>query len=135
MKKVLLIDDEEPIRRLLATVLEMGDFQVTSAVSAADGIRILRDQPFEVVVTDLRMESPLAGYEVVKEACKMRPQPLTVILTAFPIPASEWKNAGADALLTKGGETLNLSDRIERLLRTKASYRIPSPPGHPVHRQ
>jgi CheY-like chemotaxis protein len=121
MKKLLLIDDEEPIRRLLTSVLEMGDFHVTAAASAAEGIRFLGAEVFDVVLTDLRMESPLAGYDVVKAARGLARHPLTVIMTAFPVPASDWKRVGADALLTKGGETLGLTDRLEGLLAARAS--------------
>jgi len=133
MKKLLLIDDEEPIRRLLTSVLEMGDFHVTSAASAAEGIRVLGTEVFDVVLTDLRMESPLAGYDVVKAARKLETHPLTVIMTAFPVPASDWKRVGADALLTKGGETLRLNERLETLLAAKASIPSSFPFSHHAH--
>jgi CheY-like chemotaxis protein len=126
MKKLLLVDDEEAIRRLLTSVLEMGDFHVTSAGSAAEAIRILRSEHFDVIVTDLRMETPLAGYDVVKESRKITgSHPLTVLLTAFPVPAAEWRRVGADALLTKGGETLQLTERLENLLASKSPHSAP----------
>jgi DNA-binding NtrC family response regulator len=119
MFNALLIDDEEPIRRLMKAVLEMGDFSVTTAGSAKSGIEILQSQHFDVVVTDLRMETQLAGYDVVKFAKTRVPHAVVVIVTAFPVPAVEWRRVGADALFTKGADTHHLSDRLKDLLQRK----------------
>lgn len=131
MKKLLLVDDEEPIRRLLKTILEInGKFSVDTASTASEGMQRLETSGYDVVVTDLRMETPLAGYDVVRAAAKLEARPVTVILTAFPVPASEWKRVGADALLTKGGETLSLSEQIEKLLAVM--HPPPNVNGYPL---
>jgi CheY-like chemotaxis protein len=119
MLNALLIDDEESIRRLLKAVLEMGDFSVTTASSAKSGIQVLESQQFDVVVTDLRMETHLAGYEVVKFAKAREPNPVVVIVTAFPVPSAEWRRIGADGLFTKGTETMRLSERLKDMLERK----------------
>jgi DNA-binding response OmpR family regulator len=119
MWKALLIDDEENIRKLLKAVLEMGDFTVETASSGASGIELLRRQSFDVVITDLRMETHLAGYEVSRFASHLEPRPLIAIVTAFPVPSAEWHRAGADVLLTKGAETLQLTSRLRNLLEAR----------------
>lgn len=126
MYRVLLVDDEEPIRRLLKTVLEMGDFKVTTAGSAHEGIEILKSQGFDLVLTDLRMETPFSGYDVIKAVNHILLRPVAVILTAFPVPPSEWKSAGADALLTKGLDTLQIGSRLKSLLLNKHPHFAPS---------
>jgi CheY-like chemotaxis protein len=119
MFNALLVDDEESIRRLMKAVLEMGDFSVTTAGSAKSGIEMLQSQHFDVVVTDLRMETQFAGYDVVKFAKKRLPHAVIAIVTAFPVPAVEWRRVGADALFTKGADTLQLSDRLKEMLQRK----------------
>jgi DNA-binding NtrC family response regulator len=119
MLNALLIDDEESIRRLLKAVLEMGDFSVTTADSAKSGIQVLESKQFDVVVTDLRMETHLAGYEVVKFAKSREPNSVVVIVTAFPVPSAEWKRTGADGLFTKGTDTMHLSERLKDILERK----------------
>jgi CheY-like chemotaxis protein len=126
MYKILLVEDEEPIRRMLKTVLEMGDFSVETASSANEGIQSLKGASFDAVVTDLRMESPVAGYEVVRAAKALARKPLAVILTAFPVPPSDWKSAGADAMFTKGGGSLELPKRLAAML-SRAGFSGPSP--------
>lgn len=126
MCRVLLVDDEETIRRLMSSVLEMANFEVTTAGSAREGIQKLGTEPFDLVLTDLRMETPLAGYEVVKAAQSLIERPVAVIVTAFPVPPSEWRSVGADALFTKGLETAHIADQLKKLLSRKRSSRDPS---------
>lgn len=117
MFKALVVDDEKMILRLLTQVLERDGFTVVTASSAARGKAALaQGEAFDIVITDLRMESPLAGFEVVKAANQLIPRPVIVVLTAFPVPASDWKNAGADALCIKGADTLALPKRLKALL-------------------
>jgi CheY-like chemotaxis protein len=119
MWKALLIDDEENIRTLLKTVLEMSDFVVETASSARSGIDLLPSQTFDVVISDLRMETEFAGYDVARVASRLDPRPVVVIVTAFPIPPSEWRSVGADALFTKGTDTLQLASRLVKMLEEK----------------
>ena len=120
MFKTLLVEDEEAVRGLLATVLETGGFKVVTANSAAEGTAILAEgEDFDVVITDLRMESPLAGFEVVRVAGEAVPRPVIVVLTAYPVPASDWRNAGADALFVKGTGTWALPEQLRALLEDR----------------
>jgi DNA-binding NtrC family response regulator len=122
MLKALLVDDEDAILRMLAQVFEKNGFTVVTAKSARQGKAILSEgAAFDAVVTDLRMESSLAGFEVVKFASKLAPRPVIVILTAFPVPASDWKKAGADALCMKGMNTFDLPKQLKALIRQHAA--------------
>lgn len=121
MWKILLVDDEEAIRKLLKAVLEMGDFSVETASSAHSAIDVLREHSFDAVITDLRMEAHLAGYDVARAASRLNPRPFVAIVTAFPVPTAEWRNVGADALFTKGTETLQLAARLRKLLEARES--------------
>jgi CheY-like chemotaxis protein len=103
MSRVLLVDDEPSIRFLLAEILRGEGFAVMAAGSAAEARQRLEEEVFDLVVTDLRMETPTAGFEVVQAAAARTPRPGIVILTAFPVPLAEWRPSGADLLFVKGG--------------------------------
>lgn len=122
MWKVLLIDDEESIRKLLKAVLEMANFTVETAASAQSGIDVLRSESFDVVITDLRMETHLAGYQVAQFASHLNPPPLVALVTAYPVPASDWHNAGADVMFTKGTDTIQLASRLQQILESRNSH-------------
>jgi hypothetical protein len=72
------------------------------------------------VLTDMKMETPTAGYDVIRAARQLRPRPAIAILTAFPISPAEWKPSGADALFVKGMELMNLPERLKTLIKQRA---------------
>ncbi len=115
--RALLVDDDTTILQLFRTVLEINDFEVETAASAQDGCRILEEKSFDMVITDLRMETPKAGFEVVRFATALVPRPIVVIVTAFPVPSAEWRLTGADALYVKGANTMALPEQLRELLR------------------
>jgi len=119
----LIVDDDDAVLKTLKSVFETRDFEVSTAVSAADAVSLLARLPFDLVVTDMRMETETAGFEVVRRAKSVITQPVVVILSAYPIPSSEWRAAGADAMFMKGGGIFRILDDIERLLHAHASSR------------
>lgn len=120
MLRLLLVDDEPAILRLLRTILELAEFEVQTCASAGEAIPRLKQEKFDLIVTDMRMESVTAGYDVVRAAVKLKPRPVVVILTAFPISPADWKPSGADALIVKGTEMVNLPQRLQTLVKGKA---------------
>lgn len=130
MWKALLVDDEEGIRKLLKAVLEMEDFSVQTADSARNSMPLLESQSYDIVISDLRMETPLAGYEVARSAANLSPRPLVVLVTAFPVPATEWRSVGADALFTKGANTLHLAKHLLKLLESRKDEHNQATPSH-----
>ncbi len=121
MCKALLVEDEKAVLNILAMMLQMDGFSVLTASSAADGVATLAGEQVDVVITDLRMESPLAGFEVVKAARRIAPRPLILILTAFPVPAADWRDAGADALVLKGANPAALLKSLKALLKDRVA--------------
>ncbi len=113
----LLVDDDSTILTTLKSVFETRDFLVSTAISAGDAVTTLGQQSFDLVVTDMRMETETAGFEVVRCAKSKGDKPVVIILSAYPIPATDWRKAGADM---KGGGIFRILDDIERLLRTHA---------------
>ena len=117
MPHILIVDDEPAILSLLRTILESESFEVETARSAAEAKLRLSQQHFDLVLTDMRMESSIAGYDVVRAARKLNPRPAVAILTAFPIPASDWRSSGADALMVKGMDVLSVPKKLRALLQ------------------
>jgi CheY-like chemotaxis protein len=113
--RVLLVDDDATLLQTLQGIFLIHKFDVHTASSTQAAIDKLSERRFDLVVTDMRMETPLAGYNVIRAAKAQAQGPVTVILSAFPIPAAEWKQAGADALVLKGarGAFRMLDDVIE----------------------
>ena len=119
MFRILIIDDEPAILGLLKTVLELSSFEPHTARSAAEAKKILFQQAFDVVLTDMRMESNTAGFDVVRAARQLNPRPVIAILTAFPMSPAEWRPSGADVLLVKGADLMSLPEKLTNLRKAR----------------
>ena len=83
LARVLLVDDDVTSRLTLKTVLEAGGYKVDSAASAAEAVGKLDSAQYELVLSDLHMESPEAGLKVLAHARMMDYKPATAILTTY----------------------------------------------------
>lgn len=115
-RRILLVDDELTILLTLKAVLEISGFAVDTAASGREGRTKLRNHEYDMIITDMRMESESAGLEVVQAAKKAPYHPAVALLTAFPLPGSEWEEEGADRMLVKPMNTHDLLTQIEALL-------------------
>ncbi len=115
-RRILLVDDELAILLTLKAILEMHGFEVETAASATEAQQKLIKGVFQMVITDMRMESETAGYDVIRAAKQQDYSPATAILTAYPLLGSDWKNRGVNSLLVKPVNTQDLLRQIEALL-------------------
>jgi DNA-binding NtrC family response regulator len=74
-RRVLLVDDEPGILATLGAILELHDLEVVTAPSAEGASRLLETNCFDLVITDMKMESDTAGYKVVELPAKVQDTP------------------------------------------------------------
>ncbi|MGZ4819487.1 MAG: response regulator [Terriglobales bacterium] len=115
-RRILLVDDELAILLTLKAILEMNGFEVETASSGREAVQKLDGGVFLMVITDMRMETETAGYDVIRAAKQKPYNPATSILTAYPSLGSDWKSKGAQSLLVKPVNTQDLLRQIEALL-------------------
>jgi DNA-binding NtrC family response regulator len=115
-RRILLVDDEIPILLTLKAILEMNGFEVETAESAKQAQEKLNGSVFQMVITDLRMETDTAGYDVIRAAKRQSYNPATAILTAFPTMVNGEADLKAESLLVKPVGTEHLLRQIEVLL-------------------
>jgi DNA-binding NtrC family response regulator len=82
MASILTVDDESGIREFLADVLTAAGHDVAQADSAASGLKLLEERPFDVLLCDLRMPGALNGMDVVRRARAEWPATQVIVLTA-----------------------------------------------------
>jgi DNA-binding response OmpR family regulator len=119
-QRILVVDDERGITTMLRMIFEAEGWSVETASSAAEAQHVLRASEFDVVVTDMRMESPVSGMEVAGFAKASPSKPAVVILSAYPLQTSDWVGR-ADAYLQKGGSVPEMIAVISELLRSRAA--------------
>ena len=92
---------------------------MTAKGGAAEAVPLLAAEPFEVVLTDMKMETDSAGYDVVR-AARARPDPPgVVIITAYPLLAHDWRKAGADAAMSKPTQMALLLEVVDELVQKR----------------
>ena len=71
MTKILIIEDEEPIRRVLVKILteENIEFVMSEAVDGKQGIKLINDEEFDLILCDIKMPK-MDGLEVLEQAKK-----------------------------------------------------------------
>jgi len=71
MTKILIIEDEEPIRRVLVKILteENNEFVLSEAVDGKQGIKLINDEEFDLILCDIKMPK-MDGLEVLEQAKK-----------------------------------------------------------------
>jgi len=126
-RRILLVDDELAILLTFRAILEMNGFDVDTATSAKEAERKMKNGVFEMVISDMRMESETAGYEVIRAARQQPYDPATAILTAYPSLGNEWQIEGAHSLLVKPVNTPELLRQLRRRLRQPAASLPPQP--------
>jgi DNA-binding response OmpR family regulator len=114
--KALVVDDEPNILITLGLVLKSEGFEVQTASTVRAAKAVLAEFPFDLVLTDLSVETPTAGYDLVHAAQEQRRRPATLVISGFPDLLSSWEAEGADAGLQKPTEVPELLATINRLV-------------------
>jgi DNA-binding NtrC family response regulator len=81
-ERILVVDDEEQMRDLLAKVLERKGFRVAVAADGAEALAFLEREPADLVVTDVRMPG-LDGMEALRAIKELTADTVVLIMTAF----------------------------------------------------
>ena len=120
-RRILLVDDEVTVLLTLKAVLEISGFDVETAASAREGRAKIKHHEFDMVITDMRMESEAAGAEVVHAARVAPYHPAVALLTAFPVEEGDWDSGVApDKVLVKATQTRVLLGQLEKMLAARA---------------
>lgn len=122
MKKILIIEDEEGIRRLLQYDLKQANYDVQSAKDGQEALDILENHEFDAIVVDW-MLPVYDGISIVKMLRSKNMQSIILMLTAKDEESNmlEAFEAGVDDYLTKPFSPRVLTARLEAHLKRTAS--------------
>ncbi|MEE9118110.1 MAG: sigma-54 dependent transcriptional regulator [Calditrichia bacterium] len=122
MYRLLIVDDDRAMLKGIELNLEdHTDYQVKSASDKKTAFELLKQNEFDLVVSDLMVPEVEDGQAIVREAKSMWYRPFVLTMTAF----ESWENAvstmkaGADDFISKGFGLDELTLRIENLLKKK----------------
>jgi DNA-binding response OmpR family regulator len=98
---ILLVDDDEALRHLLAAVLTEHGYDVTTASSVSEALKLISAGSYDVLLSDLHMPGKGDGLTVVSAMRHANPRAITILLSAFPE-----MDAAAQAILLQADQIL-----------------------------
>jgi two-component system KDP operon response regulator KdpE len=118
-RRVLIVDDEAPLRRALSTSLRARGYDVSSVTGGEQAVVSVADKTTDLVLLDLGL-GDMEGLDVLKRIRLMSELPV-IVLTARDTQADKVAllDAGADDYVTKPFDTEELLARIRAALRRK----------------
>ncbi len=119
IERILVLEDNDGVRRLLEDVLRSHRYDVETAKCLADARKLLAKDPFDLMFTDLRLPDG-EGIEILKELEPRADKPINVVMTGYATVQSavECMRHGAFDYLTKPFDR----DQIEMVLQKCDSF-------------
>jgi PAS domain S-box-containing protein len=118
-ERILLVDDEEPIARMMQTMLERLGYQVTTRTSSLDALDTFRVSPsrFDMVISDRGMPN-MTGEQLAGELLLIKPDIPIIICTGFSDENAEQhaRSIGVKGFLKKPVSTGDLAEMVRKLI-------------------
>ena len=124
MKRVLIVEDQADIRKLIRMTLEFEDYEIHEAADGAFGLSMVSAVRPDLVLLDVMMPGALSGLDVCRQVrADTRLAATRVVLLSARGQAGDIQaglDAGADAYIVKPFRPLQLVEAVEKLLSPSA---------------
>jgi len=116
--KILIIDDDESIRRTLSSILEEKGYIVDTARNAEEALKKSEADYYNLALIDIRLPD-IEGTDLLSKLQKASPEMIKIIITGYPSLQNAIRavNRGADGYLVKPTDPDDLHKMIERHLK------------------
>ena len=121
LARVLVVDDNPAARLTLQTLLEACGYRVDAAATAAEAVGKMEDHQYELVLSDMQMESPEAGLRVLAHAQNMTYEPATALITTY---GSAKPQACSSHVLVETEDVPDLLTKVTNLLARRVTRQV-----------
>ena len=123
--RVLVVEDDDSLRRVTQLHLEKLGFSTTATANAEEALRIMGESPYDVLLTDLHLPG-MSGIDLLKRVKMEHPETIVIVITAFATVASavEAMKSGAYDYITKPLHHHELNELLRRASWPKAIPRL-----------
>jgi DNA-binding NtrC family response regulator len=121
MQRVLVVDDEPELVRMLGQTLGAAGFAAVGAGSGERALELLNQQEFDAAIVDKNLGRGIDGVEVLRHLRKRQPRCACIIMTAYPSMGSavEALRIGAQDYVEKPSPELDtIADRVQSAIRS-----------------
>lgn len=122
MPKILLVDDEEGLLNILASVLRGQGYEVATTLSGVQAWDMLEEDGIDLLISDIRLADGVDGVELLKKAKLKENPPPVILITAFATveTAIQALRLGASDYLTKPFKMDDLLGAVAKAMGPKA---------------
>jgi DNA-binding response OmpR family regulator len=116
MKKILLVEDEQPLCLLYEEELSAEGYEVTSVHDADSALDALKEGAFDLIITDIRMPGK-DGVELIAQIMGLRKDVPIIINTAYQSYKEDFMTWAADAYVVKSSSLAELKAKVRELVK------------------
>src|SRR5574337_1745076 len=118
--KILVVDDDQEMRRLLEDVLTREGFHVTQAANGSEALRKIQEASYQVIILD-KIMTDVSGLEILPEIKRLQPEAQVILITAFGDRETcvEAMGKGASAYLAKPFGMSVLVQMVKKVIEQK----------------
>ena len=121
-EKILVVDDEEPIREVVSTLLEAQGYSCTTADNGRRALEAFRKDSFDLVLSDIVMPE-MDGIELAQKASAIDPAIRVMFITGFAAVALQGGRTAPEAkLLSKPFHLKDLVMEVDRIFQTEDQH-------------
>ena len=121
MAKILVVEDDEPCRKLIKRLLEREGHDVKESSDGVRGLQLLQSESFNIIISDLIIPTK-EGFDVIHELKKMKSETKIIIITSegkmqTDDTLQKTKLHGADQVIKIPFTALEFNDAIRKSLK------------------
>ncbi len=119
--RILIVDDEESMRDFLRLMLTKEGYNITTAASGEEAVKILEENIFDLIVSDMQLGGKLNGVDILKTAKKLSHETVVLMITAYATleTAIETFREGAYDYVMKPFDVNEIKIKIKKALENR----------------
>jgi signal transduction histidine kinase len=119
-ERILVVDDEEPIRNLVSEIIHLMGYKAVTTGSAKEALEILKQDPFGIMITDFKMPE-MDGLELMKAVLEQFPRTNIICMTGHgdSCTYTEVVGMGVTDYITKPFTADEMKAKLSRVVREK----------------
>jgi CheY-like chemotaxis protein len=125
--KILLVDDDVALSRIMRSLLEHEGFDITVADDVAAALKLISSEQYDVLLSDLHMPGAADGLTVISAMRHLNPNAIAILLTGFPEMdvAAQAMLRQADEIMIKRTDFTELIESIKRRIASGTAHLRP----------